>query len=100
MEKQTTIEFKNKHGEYKISVNKDEMTIGEVFEDLIEPVLLAAQYRQEQIDDYLDNEVTNSESHKNNVILKVLAKRETHTETLRILGVQGTEDGLIVTVEG
>jgi len=43
-DKMTSINFKNEFGSYTIEINKDGMTIDEVFEDLITPVLLAAGY--------------------------------------------------------
>jgi len=47
----TSINFKDEFGSYTIEINKDGMTIDEVFEDLITPVLLAAGYSRKNIED-------------------------------------------------
>lgn len=52
-ENKTSITLKNCYGEYSISVPETDLTIVELFEGLINPILLAAGYAQSTIDDYL-----------------------------------------------
>jgi len=49
----TEITFKNENGEYTIRVPQEGMTLNSVFEYIIEPVLLAAGYSKELIDEYI-----------------------------------------------
>jgi hypothetical protein len=52
--KTTGIAFWNENGNYSVEVREAEQNIADVFEYLIIPVLLAAGYKQESIDNYLD----------------------------------------------
>lgn len=49
----TTLTLENEHGTYTISVNKTNMTIYEVMDELVENVLLAAGYHIEIINEVL-----------------------------------------------
>ena len=49
----TQIILKNGYGEFAVKINKTDMNIGEMFDDLIKPVLLAAGYAEETIDKML-----------------------------------------------
>lgn len=49
----TSLVFKTEHGTYTIEVNAIEMTIEQVMLDLVAPVLLAAGYNHESINDYI-----------------------------------------------
>ena len=46
----TTITMKTEYGTSEIHVNKDDMNIDDVFEELIEPLLLAVGYSKQTID--------------------------------------------------
>jgi hypothetical protein len=54
MDKKIGIILWNENGVYSIQVNKSEMDVAEMFEDIIIPTLLAAGYTKESIDNYLD----------------------------------------------
>ena len=47
----TSITFENENGTYSISVPKWEMTATDVVNDLLIPVMLAAQYNKDCIED-------------------------------------------------
>ncbi len=49
----TTITLQSRYGSISITIDRDDMNIMEVFEDLITPALLASGYSQETINDYL-----------------------------------------------
>lgn len=49
----TSITFKNCYTSVTIEVEKDDMSIKEVLEDLIKPVLLGATYHQNNVDDII-----------------------------------------------
>ena len=53
MSETTTLELRNEFGRYTVELQKQEMNIGDVFEDLVMPVLLAAGYSQTVIESYL-----------------------------------------------
>lgn len=48
----TRITLKDENGTYLVESTQDFITIDDMFEQLIEPVLLAAGYSQELIDGY------------------------------------------------
>jgi hypothetical protein len=52
----TTITLVNSYGTYSITANKDDMGIGEVCADLLEPVLLAAGYHPESVKEWVGGE--------------------------------------------
>lgn len=52
----TTITLSNCYGAYTVTIKKDDMVLGEIFADLVKPVLLAAGYQTESISDYLNDE--------------------------------------------
>lgn len=49
----TTLTLRNEYGEYTVQVNQRELTIAEIIDDLVIPVLLAAGYSREVIDSCL-----------------------------------------------
>jgi hypothetical protein len=49
----TKLTLSNENGEYAVHVRIGEMNIGEMFENLIVPVLLAAGYSPTVVDEYL-----------------------------------------------
>ena len=49
----TKVIIENEHGIYSVQLDKIELTVGEVVEDIIQHVLLAAGYGQEQVDSHL-----------------------------------------------
>lgn len=49
----TTATLTTEYGSVTIVVNKTDMTLPEVFEELLEPLLLATGFSQGVIDDYL-----------------------------------------------
>lgn len=51
------ITYTNSSGTYTIETNDDYEYLGDVFDYLIEPVLLAAGYQQGGIDKFLKNEM-------------------------------------------
>ena len=53
----TKIEITNQYSTVTLSVNKDDMTINEMFEDLIKPSMYALGYSPELIDGYLPDEM-------------------------------------------
>ena len=50
---ETKISFSDKYGRREIQINKGDLTISEVFEDLVLPLLLAVGYLPETIDNYM-----------------------------------------------
>jgi hypothetical protein len=52
----TSITFCNQHGNFTISLPKDDMIINEVMQELVKPVLLAATYQPENINEYISDE--------------------------------------------
>lgn len=52
----TKLTLENDYGTYSVGINKQDLTIGSMFEDLVIPVLLAAGYQQESIDNCLGEE--------------------------------------------
>jgi hypothetical protein len=52
----TSITFCNQHGNFTISLPKDDMNLNEVMQELIKPVLLAATYQPENINEYIPDE--------------------------------------------
>ena len=52
--RETRVEFSNEHGRYIIEVAKDNMTLQEVIDELIKPILHAAGYDHENIEDAFD----------------------------------------------
>ena len=52
----TSIEYVNEYGCFTISLPKDDMTINEVMQELVKPVLLAATYQPESINEYIPEE--------------------------------------------
>lgn len=49
----TAITLENENGQYRIKIPKTALNISDMFEDLIEPLLVAAGFSQDTIDDYL-----------------------------------------------
>jgi len=49
------IELRNDNGAYKISLEDFPHTLGELMDDMVIPVLLAAGYQPKSIDDYFDS---------------------------------------------
>lgn len=49
----TKITLKDAYGEYNIEVPRTDLSIDEVFDDLVRPVLLAAGYSKEIIDEII-----------------------------------------------
>ena len=49
----TEITLRNKYGEYTIRVPQGDMLIGELFDDVVVPVMLAAGYQRESLDNWL-----------------------------------------------
>ena len=49
----TEITLRNKYGEYTVRVLRDDMLIGELFDDVVVPVMLAAGYQRESLDNWL-----------------------------------------------
>lgn len=52
----TTLTLENQYGKYTIEVNKTDLSIDQLFEELIDPMLHAMGYAQETIDEYLGRE--------------------------------------------
>ena len=52
----TSITLSTQDGNYTISLPKDDMNIDEVMQELIKPVLLAATYQPENINEYIPEE--------------------------------------------
>jgi hypothetical protein len=52
----TSITFCNQNGNYTISLPKDDMTVDEVMQELVKPVLLAVTYQPENINEYIPEE--------------------------------------------
>lgn len=52
----TTLTLENEHGTYTISVNKTDMPIYEVMDELVEKVLLAAGYHCNVVNEALGRE--------------------------------------------
>ena len=52
----TSITLSTQHGNYTISLPKDDMNINEVMQELVKPVLLAATYQPESINEYIPEE--------------------------------------------
>lgn len=50
---ETILYLKNRYGSYRISIPKEDLTIGALIEELIIPVLTAAGYGQKLIDEYI-----------------------------------------------
>ena len=46
----TTARLTTEHGSVMISVNKTDMTVNDLFDEVIEPMLLAAGYSKESIE--------------------------------------------------
>ena len=53
----TKITLKDAYGEYNIEVPRIELSIDEIFSDFVRPVLLAAGYSKEIIDEIMGGEV-------------------------------------------
>ena len=49
----TKIEFTNEYGTYTIELNRDLETVDDVMQWLVKPVLVAATYQLENIEDYI-----------------------------------------------
>ena len=49
----TEITLRNKYGEYTVRVLRGDLLIGEMFDDVVKPVLLAAGYQRESLDNWL-----------------------------------------------
>ena len=49
----TSITLYNQYGDYTISLNEDDLNMDDMFSELIKPLLLAAGYQPENIDEYL-----------------------------------------------
>ena len=52
----TILTIENNYGKCSIEANKTDMSLGDLMEDLIVPLLLAAGYGQGTIDSYIDTE--------------------------------------------
>ena len=52
----TSITFSTQDGTFTISLPKKDMNIDEVMQELVKPVLLAATYQPENINDYIPEE--------------------------------------------
>lgn len=48
----TTMSFKCWHGEYTVSVPQEAMTLGDLMDEVVQPLLLAVGYHPKTIDDY------------------------------------------------
>lgn len=49
----TAIQLENRNGTYRIEASDDLQTLAEVVDLLIRPVLLAASYTENTVDDYI-----------------------------------------------
>ena len=49
----TEITLHNKYGEYVVRVPRGDLLIGEMFDDVVKPVLLAAGYQRESIENWI-----------------------------------------------
>jgi len=47
----TELTLKNENGEYSVKVNDYNMTLADLYEHVIQPLLLAAGYQQKSLDD-------------------------------------------------
>ena len=54
---ETTISLKNEFGTYTISVSETNLDIVGMYENLFKPLLLAAGYHTESIEDHFENHV-------------------------------------------
>jgi len=54
---ETTISLKNEFGTYTISVNETDLDIVGMYEHLFKPLLLAAGYHIESIEDHFENHI-------------------------------------------
>ena len=54
--KSSKITYENEYGTYSIEIPDGNLTISQMMEDLVIPVLLAAGYSKEVIDDYIGKE--------------------------------------------
>ncbi len=52
----TTIILINNYGKYEVSVDRVDLDIYNIMDDVIKPVLMASGFAEETIDKYLDNE--------------------------------------------
>ena len=49
----TEMTLRNKYGEYTVRIPRGDLLIGEMFDDVVKPVLLAAGYQRESIENWL-----------------------------------------------
>jgi len=56
LEETTAVTISNCFGDYSIEIKDTDMTVDQMFEELIIPVMLAAGYQAKSIEDYLDGE--------------------------------------------
>ena len=59
---QTTITHKNEHGEYTVTVNKTDMTLKQIMEELVRPVLAAATFPESALIEWFEEPITNASS--------------------------------------
>ena len=52
----TSLTFRTQDGTFTINLPKNEMTVDEVMQELVKPILLAATYQSENINEYIPEE--------------------------------------------
>lgn len=49
----TNMSFENSYGHYAVSLPKDDLPLDEIIDSLVRPLLLAAGYHEESINNYI-----------------------------------------------
>jgi len=60
-EYKTTMSLRNPYGQYTVTVNEADLPIGDILEDVVKPLLLAAGYSEQNIEEYLGLEFDGDE---------------------------------------
>jgi len=61
----TTMTLYGKYGKYSITVNRGDLTIGDILADVVRPLLLAAGYSEQNVDEYLGLEFDGGKTDEN-----------------------------------